>query len=49
MNMGSGGDNKMPPLNREEWESLQLELSAIEPIMERMEREFEDVRLFMSH
>jgi len=48
LNMGSGGDNKMPSLNGEAWESLQLELSAIEPIMEKMEREFEDIRLFMS-
>ena len=48
LNMGSGGDNKMPPLNREGWESLQLDLNAIEPIMARMEREFEDTRRFMS-
>ena len=48
LNMGSGGDNKMPPLNREGWESLQLDLKSIEPIMEEMEREFEDIRLFMS-
>ncbi len=49
LNMGSGGDNKIPPLNKEGWESLQLELSSIEPVMEKMEREFEDIRLFMSH
>jgi len=49
LNIGSGGDNKMPALNKEGWECLQLELSSIEPIMERMEREFEDIRLFMSH
>ena len=49
LNMGSGGDNKMPPLNREGWESLQLDLNSIEPIMEEMEREFEDIRLFMGH
>ena len=49
LNMGSGGDNKMPPLNREGWKSLQLELNSIEPIMEKMEREFEDIRLFMSY
>ncbi|MDY6973583.1 MAG: HDOD domain-containing protein, partial [Thermodesulfobacteriota bacterium] len=49
MNMGSGGDNKIPPLNKEAWESLQLELKAVEPIMEEMEREFRDVSLFMNH
>ena len=49
LNIGSGGDNKMPLLNREGWERLQLEVSSIEPIMERIEGEFEDVRLVMSY
>lgn len=46
MNMGSGGDNKVPALNRESWEVLQLKLDAIEPIMVEMEAGFEDIRLF---
>ncbi|RKY90521.1 HD family phosphohydrolase [candidate division KSB1 bacterium] len=49
MNMGSGGDNKIPPLNKSAWETLQLKLGSIEPIMEEMEKEFEDISLFLSH
>lgn len=48
LNIGSGGDDRMPVLNKKGWECLQLEITAIEPIMERMEREFEDIRLLMS-
>ena len=39
--IGYGGDNKIPPLNPVAWESLGLRISDIEPIMERMETEFE--------
>ena len=46
MNTGSGGDNKIPPLNKTAWESLQLKAESIEPIMERMYSEFKDIRLF---
>jgi len=48
MNMGSGGDDKIPPLNKSGWETLQLKLSDIEPLMEEMEREFEDMSLFFT-
>ena len=46
LSIGSGGDNKIPPLNKDAWESLQMELSAIEIIMEEMEWEFKDVSSF---
>ncbi len=49
MNIGSGGDNLMPQLNKDGWESLQLDVSAIEPIMIDMEREFDDISLFITH
>jgi len=49
LDMGSGGDNKIPPLNRDAWEILQLKSSALEPIIAQMEREFEDVSLFITH
>ncbi len=49
LNMGSGGDRKIPPLDREAWEILELELSTIGPILEEMESEFEDVRQFVRH
>ena len=48
MNTGSAGDNKIPPLNKNAWETLQLEVSAIEPLMEEIEREFHDISLFMN-
>ncbi|MBW2115955.1 MAG: HDOD domain-containing protein [Deltaproteobacteria bacterium] len=49
VDIGSGGDNKIPPLNKDAWEILQLELSAIEPIMEEMEREFKDINQFIAY
>ena len=49
MNIGSGGDNLMLALNKDGWESLQLDVSAIEPIMIEMEREFDDISLFVTH
>lgn len=47
MNMGSGGDNKIPPLDKNAWETLGLEMSIIEPIMEEMAIEFDDVGSFI--
>jgi putative nucleotidyltransferase with HDIG domain len=49
LNMGWGGDEGVPPLNRNAWETLNLELSDIEPIMEELEWEFEDIRGFAAH
>jgi HD-like signal output (HDOD) protein len=46
MDLGSGGDNKVPPLNERAWGALQLETAAIGGIMEEVEREFEDLSLF---
>ena len=43
MNMGSGGDNKIPPLDKNAWETIQLKLSAIEPIMKETENQFRDI------
>jgi HD-like signal output (HDOD) protein len=43
LEMGSGGENKIPSLNITAWETLQLPLPSIEPIMEEMAREFEDI------
>lgn len=41
-NIGSGGDEKVPPLNEEAWQMLQLKLSAIEPIMDEIGIEFKE-------
>ena len=45
MNIGSGGDNKIPPLDKNAWETIQLKLSAIEPIMQEIENQFRDISL----
>jgi putative nucleotidyltransferase with HDIG domain len=49
LDMGSGWDEKIPPLNKDAWEALQLELGTIEPIMEEMEREFKDINQFIAY
>lgn len=46
LDIGSGGDNKMPVLNKIAWETLHIKLSAIEPIMEKIKLEFEDISKF---
>lgn len=46
MNMGSGGGSTIPPLHRDAWDAVGLELSSIEPIMDEMQKEFEDISLF---
>ena len=39
--LGSGGDNKMPRLNRQAWEHLCLTVGDIEQVMSQMDKEFE--------
>ncbi|MBL0699621.1 MAG: HDOD domain-containing protein [Desulfosarcina sp.] len=45
LDIGSGGDSRIPPLNKSAWEVLELNISAIEPIMHEMETEFESINL----
>ena len=47
LNMGSGGDNKIPPLDRLAWECLKIQTNAIEGIMETMHDEYGDIRSFI--
>ena len=47
LNMGSGGDALIPPLDKVAWESLKIKTNAIEPIMETMMGEFQDISLFI--
>ena len=47
LNMGSGGDNKIPSLDRFAWESLKIQTNAIEGIMETMHDEYGDIRSFI--
>lgn len=48
LNIGSGGDNRIPPLNSLAWDALRLKIGDIEMIMENMTREFEDISLFVT-
>jgi putative nucleotidyltransferase with HDIG domain len=48
LNMGFGGDNKIPPLDRFAWESLRIQTSAIENLMDTMQEEYGDIRSFIS-
>ncbi len=47
LNMGFGGDNKIPPLDRSAWESLKIKTNAIEPIMKTMLSEYSDISSFI--
>jgi HD-like signal output (HDOD) protein len=46
LDLGSGGDRRMPPLDRAAWDALELKVEGIEPIMEELAREFRDIRSF---
>jgi putative nucleotidyltransferase with HDIG domain len=48
LNMGFGGDNKIPPLDRNAWENLKIQPAAFETIMETMQGEYNDIRSFIS-
>ncbi len=48
LNMGYGGDNKMPPLDKFAWESLRIRTDALESIMETMQDEYRDISRFIS-
>ena len=47
LNLGSGGDNKIPPLDRFAWENLKIQTNAIEGIMETMHDQYGDIRSFI--
>lgn len=49
LNIGYGGDDKIPSLDAFAWESLKIKSSAIEPIIEVMKKEFDDISLFISY
>jgi HD-like signal output (HDOD) protein len=48
LNMGYGGDNKIPPLDKLAWESLKIRADALEIIMETMQDEYNDISSFIS-
>jgi HD-like signal output (HDOD) protein len=48
MDMGSGGDNRIPALDKKAWDILQINESAIESIAEEMEQQFQDISMFIT-
>ena len=46
LNIGFGGDDKIPPLNENAWDILQLKPENISVLMEEIQNEFEDISLF---
>ncbi len=48
LNMGYGGDNKIPPLDKLAWQSLKIKTDSIELIMETMQDEYRDISSFIS-
>jgi putative nucleotidyltransferase with HDIG domain len=48
LEMGSGGDDKIPPLNPQAWQSLKMSTEAFEPIMDTMCREYLDISAFIA-
>ena len=46
LDTGSGGDAKIPPLDPNAWQSLELKTETIETIMDQMAQAFEDIRPF---
>jgi len=49
LNIGYGGDNKMPALDKTAWNSLKIKLQAIEPIMTEINKEFYEISLFITY
>ena len=48
LDMGHGGDNKIPPLDKSAWEFLKIKTGSIEAIMETMQNEYSDISRFIS-
>jgi len=48
LNMGYGGDNKIPPLDRQAWEFLKIKTDAFEPVMKTMQAEYRDISSFIA-
>ncbi|MGD2187069.1 MAG: HDOD domain-containing protein [Desulfobacterales bacterium] len=49
LNIGYGGDDKMPPLDKKAWESLRIRSRAIESILAELSKEFNDISLFITY
>jgi putative nucleotidyltransferase with HDIG domain len=47
LDLGSGGDDRVPPLDMAAWELLKLKTGAVDAIMASMLTEFDDIRSFL--
>jgi len=45
LNVGSGGDSKMPALNPFAWALLQIKRESLGSLLEEIEKEFQDIEL----
>jgi putative nucleotidyltransferase with HDIG domain len=45
LDIGSGGDSRIPALNKSAWEVLGLGISAVEPVMHAIETEFDGINM----
>ena len=48
LNMGYGGDHKIPPLDKTAWQLLKIETDSFEAIMATMQDEYTDISDFIS-
>jgi putative nucleotidyltransferase with HDIG domain len=48
LNMGYGGDHKIPPLDKLAWARLKIKIDSLEMIMETMQDEYNDVSSFIA-
>ena len=49
LNIGYGGDRKMPALDKSAWESLRIKPQVIESLLAAINKEFDDISLFITH
>ena len=49
LSIGSGGDEKIPALDAFAWEILKIKIPAIEPILEEIKKEYDDISLFITY
>jgi putative nucleotidyltransferase with HDIG domain len=47
LDLGSGGDDRVPPLDKAAWELLKLKTGAVDAIMASMLAEFDDIHSFL--
>jgi putative nucleotidyltransferase with HDIG domain len=49
LNIGYGGDDKMPALDKKAWETLRISTELLESMMAEIKREFDDISLFITY